>query len=233
MSDRARKVDLSAVPPTAEDDTFDRIYPHELRKHSAIHWTPVDVAAKAAAMLVTTPGTRVLDVGCGVGKFCLVGASTTAGAFTGIEQRPPLVAAARQAAARLGLSGVEFVCGNITAVDFANYDAFYLYNPFEENDPHGHRMDASVPLSPLLLQRYHAHVRKQLGSLPLETRVVTYAGYADEIPGCYEGETTLFRDQPKLWVKRRPFDPVLDRLALGGSRSYRGAHGWAGPRRRA
>ena len=30
------------------------------------------------------------------------------------------------------------------------------------------------------------------------TRVVTYAGYADEIPACYDCELSLFRDELKL-----------------------------------
>ena len=44
-----------------------------------MHWTPVHVARRAAQFLVTGPETRVLDVGSGPGKFCLVGALATQG----------------------------------------------------------------------------------------------------------------------------------------------------------
>lgn len=219
-------------PWSIEDEKFDQIYSRRIRKLSAFHWTPVRVAAEAAAMLVTAPGTRVLDVGCGAGKFCLVAASLADGQFIGIEQRKDLVAAARGAVRRLKLPNVRFVRGNIMEIAFAKYDAFYLYNPFEENMARGHRIDATVPLSPLLFKRYNAYVAAQLGPLPLGTRVVTYAGYADEIPSCYDCQSTLFRDDLKLWIKARAYDPELERLGLKSSRSYRGTQGWAAPRRR-
>jgi SAM-dependent methyltransferase len=245
-------------PFSIEDEKFDLIYPPNVRKLSSVFWTPVAVAAEAAKMLVTDQtchgeglakaGTRVLDIGCGPGKFCLVGASLTNGRFTGVEQRSDLVAAARQAATDLGLprppardsirsslgeggSNVEFIDGNVLEVDFANYDAFYLFNPFEENMYGGHKIDSAVPLSPTLFKRYTSHVAAQLGARPLGTRVVTYAGYADDIPACYYCEEALFGDDLKLWIKQREHEPDIERLGLNVSRSYRGAIGWASPRR--
>src|ERR1700730_11082711 len=100
-------------PFSIEDEKFDRIYPQEIRELSSLCWTPVAVAAEAAKMLVTASGLRVLDIGCGPGKFCLVGASLTDGRFTGVEQRSGLVAEARQAASNLGLADVEFIHGNV------------------------------------------------------------------------------------------------------------------------
>src|SRR6187399_1923762 len=96
-----------------EDEKFDQIYLPSIRQLSPIFWTPVAVAAEAAKLLGTTKETRVLDVGCGVGKFCLVAASLSEGRFTGIEQRAELVAAARKAAADLNLEGVEFLHANL------------------------------------------------------------------------------------------------------------------------
>jgi SAM-dependent methyltransferase len=221
-----------AQPETrsVEDEKFDQIYPPRIRKHSALHWTPVRVAAEAARFLVTAPGTRVLDIGCGPAKFCLIAASLTDGTFTGIEQRAELVAAARSAALRLQLEDIEIIHGNMLDLPFADYDAFYLYNPFEENMAGGHKIDAAVPLSPLLFRRYNRHVVEQLGAMPMGTRAVTYAGYADEIPACYDCESTLFEDELKLWIKRREYDPEIERLGLHTSRSYRGPSGWGPPR---
>ncbi len=214
-----------------EDEKFDQIYPARIRKLSPLQWTPVRVAAKAVRFLVPARHTRVLDIGCGPGKFCLVGAALAGGHFTGVEQRADLAAAARAAAKALGLFNVEVVHGNVTDIAFANYDAFYLFNPFEENMDRGCRIDSAVPLSPMLFKKYNNHVAAQLGLRPIGTRVVTYAGYADEIPSCYDCESTLFRDELKFWIKRREYDPGLDRLGLHVSRSYRGPTGWAPPRR--
>ena len=213
-----------------EDEKFDQVYSAGIRKLSALHWTPVRVATEAAKLLVTAPGTRVLDVGCGPAKFCLVAASVTRGSFTGVEQRANLVAAGRNAALRLQLDGVKLIHANVLAVPFAPYDAFYFYNPFEENMARGHKIDAAVPLSPLLFKRYSSYVAAQLGAMPVGTRAVTYAGYADEIPACYDCESALFRDELKLWIKRREYDPNMERLGLQTSRSYRGPNGWGPPR---
>jgi SAM-dependent methyltransferase len=220
------------VPFPIEDEKFDLIYPPEIRELSSLHWTPVNVAAAAARLLVTAPETRVLDVGCGPGKFCLVGASLTSGRFTGVEQRNELVAAAGQAATALGLAGVDFIHGNVMDVDFANYDAFYLFNPFEENMHYGHKIDAEVDFSPALFKRYTSHIAAQLGARPIGTRVATYAGYADDIPACYYCEEALFGDDLKLWIKQREYEPDLERLGLNVSRSYHGTIGWHPPRPR-
>jgi SAM-dependent methyltransferase len=224
-----------------EDEKFDLIYPRQIRELSSTFWTPVAVAAEAAKLLVTAPAcsavgsakarTRVLDIGCGPGKFCLVAASLTDGRFTGVEQRSDLVAAARQAATDLGLAGVEFIHGNVMDVVFADYDAFYLFNPFEENMHYGHKIDSEVRLSPALFKRYTSHVAVKLGARPMGTRVVTYAGYADDIPACYYCAEALFGDDLKLWIKQREYEPDIERLGLNVSRSHRGSNGWTPPRR--
>ena len=62
------------------DAELDQVFPEELRERSHLHWTPVAIALRAAALLVPEParsGVRVLDVGAGVGKMCLVGAVVT------------------------------------------------------------------------------------------------------------------------------------------------------------
>ena len=218
------------IPFSIEDEKFDLIYPRQIRELSPLHWTPVAVAVEAAKLLVTVSGLRVLDIGCGPGKFCLVAASLTDGQFTGVEQRSDLVAAARQAASHLALTEVEFIHGNVMDVTFADYDAFYLFNPFEENMHYGHKIDSAIHLSPALFKRYTSHVAAQLGARPIGTRVVTYAGYAEDIPACYYCELALFGDDLKLWIKQREYEPDIERLGLNVSRSYRGVRGWMTPR---
>jgi SAM-dependent methyltransferase len=190
-----------------EDACFDQIYPPKVQKLSWRHWTPVTVAVEAAKLLVTGPRTRVLDVGCGPGKFCLVAAALTDGQFTGIEQRSDLVAIARRAALRQWLTNVEIIHGNVTDFSFAGYDAFYLFNPFEENLFQRQKIDYSVPLSEALFKKYTHYVAAQLGNRPIGTRVVTYAGSADEIPACYDCEQAPLGGDLKLWIKTRDYAP--------------------------
>lgn len=186
-----------------EDDSFDSLYPRGVQEISPWHWTPVDVARKAAALLVSRPGTKVLDVGCGPGKFCVIGAATTKGVFTGIEQREELVGIARDLIHRSGIPRVEILLGNITSVDFGDHDAFYIFNPFEENVRQAYQIDASVELKYHLYDIYTRYVATQLADQPIGARVVTYAGKCEEIPPGYECHRTAFGGQLKLWVHTR------------------------------
>jgi 2-polyprenyl-3-methyl-5-hydroxy-6-metoxy-1,4-benzoquinol methylase len=98
-----------------EDNQFDLLYPPEIRALSRAHWTPVKVARRAASFLVREPGTRVLDIGCGPGKFCIVGALATPGRFTGVEQRKQLCELA-QATIEQGPGRIFFLsaaCGSV------------------------------------------------------------------------------------------------------------------------
>ncbi|WP_395745338.1 class I SAM-dependent methyltransferase [Prosthecobacter sp.] len=185
------------------DHEFDLNYPEHIRAQSECHWTPVDVCEMAAAWLVEKPGTRVLDIGCGPGKFCAIGAATTQGVFTGVEQRGRLVEAAREMLEHRCITGVEIVYGNITTVSFAAFDAFYLFNPFEENILPMLRIDREVEMEARLYDDYTLHVQTELERKPLGTRVVTYYGSCAEVPDCYECVKTADGGMLKLWVKTR------------------------------
>ena len=173
------------------------------------------VASAAAKLLVSKPGTWVLDIGCGPGKFCLIGSLLTDGHFTGIEQRSHLAKAARQAALDQGIYNVEIIHSNVTRVSFSNYDAFYLFNPFEENMFERQKIDGAVPLSATLYKKYTRYVAAELRAKPIGTRVATYAGHSHEVPSCYNCQLSGFAGSLKLWVKVRepvPEDERLDAL---------------------
>ena len=59
-----------------KDDDFDGIYPEEVRPMAFTHFTPIEIAIRAAKFLVQKSGTKVLDIGSGAGKFCKVAIST-------------------------------------------------------------------------------------------------------------------------------------------------------------
>jgi SAM-dependent methyltransferase len=186
-----------------EDNRFDLIYPPEIRALSVRHWTPVKVARRAAEYLVREPGTRVLDIGCGPGKFCIVGALATSGKFTGVEQRKRLSDIARAAIEQATISNAEIIHGNVAEINFSNFDAFYLFNPFEENLETRLKIDASVNLSGELYETYTEHVARQLALAPLGTRVVTYCGSCEEVPLGYECRESSLGFGLKFWEKTK------------------------------
>jgi hypothetical protein len=191
------------------DSQFDLVYPQEICALSSIHWTPITVACQAAKFLVPKPGIRVLDIGCGPGKFCTVGALTTNGKFTGMEQRKHLYDVACSVTEQADIPNVTIIHGNITDIEFSNFDAFYLYNPFEENLEISYRIDGAVSLSADLYQKYAEHVARQLALAPLGTRVATYCGSCEEVPlGYTPRERSLGQDKDlQFWEKTHHLPP--------------------------
>lgn len=191
----------TTLPLGETDEVFDNIYPRRIRRIADQHFTPVVAATRAAAFLVNRAGTKVLDVGSGAGKFCLVGASTTAGQFTGIEQREDLVVVATGIAKSCGLTNVNFVHGNILNTDFHRFDAFYLFNPFYENVNSARRMDDTVLLSQSLYESYCAYTFHQLEHMPADTRVVTYYTSRRNIPHDYRMVDSSDNGHLECWIK--------------------------------
>ncbi|MDB4952489.1 MAG: hypothetical protein JWO36_58 [Myxococcales bacterium] len=190
------------------DVVFDKIFTKQMRFLSALHWTPVETALRAAVLLDAEPESRILDVGSGVGKACLVAALATRSSWTGIEHDPILVEEADAAARLLGVTGrSQFICGDISAVDWDQYDGFYFYNPFESlqfNQPHA---------SPFVkYATFHNHLRRardRLSSARIGTRVVTYHGLGGDMPSGYDlvSREEANTGELALWVrtgKRRP-----------------------------
>jgi SAM-dependent methyltransferase len=207
------------------DQQFDSIYPRSIQNLSCRHWTPVEVCRKAAQWLVTARGTRVLDVGCGPGKFCIVAAASTPGDFTGVEQRAHLASIALGILRTYGISRVRIITANVTNIRFSQFDAFYIFNPFEENVLPSLRIDDAVELQPRLYAEYSAHVSDQLALTPPGTRVVTYCGDWIEIPDCFECAEDACAGQLKLWIRsgnrpsrsvtRGAMTPAGDMAAVG------------------
>jgi SAM-dependent methyltransferase len=171
----------------SSDADFDQIYDDDwLRQISALYWTPVAVARRAAKLLTAGGRRRVLDVGSGVGKFCIVGALTTGAQFVGVEQRPNLAAAARVAAIRLGAERAVFVVADFAALDFSAFDSFYLFNPFEELvNAEINPIDGTTELSPILFDHHVRSFVNKLSEAPRGARVLTYFGYGGPRPPGY------------------------------------------------
>jgi tRNA A58 N-methylase Trm61 len=184
-----------------DDADFDALYSVRMREVSELHFTPVDVAIVAARYLAAIPGTRVLDVGSGAGKFCFIGAACTEGHFTGVEQRESLFGLSEQLREQTGLPNTAFIRANITEIGFDGFDAFYLFNPFHENIFQNNPIDDSIVLDKQLYAVYCDYVREQLDSMPIGTRLATYFSYGEEVPGSYILQYFDFDRKLKMWRK--------------------------------
>lgn len=183
------------------DEAFNEIYPESIRKFSGRHWTPVAVAKMAAAFLAEKPGARILDIGSGAGKFCMIGAASTQGYFTGVEQRSELVKFCEKAARIHHLRNVRYINANITSIDLKAYDGFYLFNPFRENIDGTALIDNSVETGPHLFEVYGRYVYERLSACRIGTRVATYWNSVTDIPSQYTVVGTGFNGLLNLFEK--------------------------------
>ncbi|MGK5085273.1 methyltransferase domain-containing protein [Bdellovibrionota bacterium FG-1] len=197
------------------DFRFDQIYPSAIRKLSETHWTPVEVAIRAAELLVTSGKSRVLDVGAGCGKFCTVAALSSHGHFIGIEQRPHLSEVARKTAEELGANQASFIQGNMADLDWSFFDSFYLFNPFYENKMKSIRIDETVSHNQDKFNRYIEIVQTKLRVARPGTQVATYHGFGGDMPVGYHRmkREPIGTSYLELWVKLDLPKPVLKRTS--------------------
>jgi SAM-dependent methyltransferase len=195
----------SGISPA--DGVFDRALPRELRAVSDQYWTPLDVAVRAAKWLDQLGVRNVVDIGAGAGKFCVAAALAGHAHFTGVEQRSHLVGAARDLACLFEVSDrVSFVHGAFAEIPVIEADAYYLYNPFEENlfGPEDH-LDEQVELNAARYHRDIAAVEQMLRTAAVGTYLLTYNGFGGRIPASYR-EVLVDREVLnvlRMWRKTR------------------------------
>jgi hypothetical protein len=186
-----------------EDDVFNAIYPEPIRKLAKRHWTPVEVAKQASEFLAKNPGTKVLDLGSGAGKFCFVGAIHTKGRFTGIEQRVNLVRLSNKIKSAYHIENLEFIQANISGISLSDHEAFYFYNSFHENIDQTAKIDDQVETHPCLYASYSDSLRRKLSLKPVGTRLVTYWSSCNEVPASFHVVYSSFEGKLKFWKKIR------------------------------
>lgn len=184
------------------DEKFHLLYTASIQSLARRHWTPLNVARKAARFLAAENNVRILDIGSGVGKFCLAAAHFMPRAFyTGVEQRKELVGYAESARNNLGLKNVAFIHANFTQLDFKNYDHFYFYNSFYENFGITDKIDDSIDYSGKLYHSYARYMLKQLEQKPAGTRLATFHSLEDEVPEGYLVVGSEMDNELKFWIK--------------------------------
>jgi len=190
------------------DATFDGHLPLEARALSSRHWTPLAVAMRAAEWFDEFRIRTVLDVGSGAGKFCVAAALAGHSHFSGLEQRGRLVTCARSLAFSFGVQQrVHFLHGALGGVRLPAVDAYYFYNPFEENllAP-ASQIDGEVELSAERYARDLRAVRELLSAARAGSYVLTYNGLGGKLPASYQ-PVRIDRELPnvlRLWRKAVP-----------------------------
>lgn len=197
LKPRRHRVGMSTT-----DRAFDGLIPQELRHLSPRHWTPIEVAIRATTLLCATPGARILDVGSGVGKLCAVGALSAPGHWCGVEQHAVLVDTARRLSRALGVGDrTSYVHGDAFSIEWSDFDALYLYNPFEIPL----EVDAERPSADGFREQV-ARMQARLAALPEATRIVTFHGFGGVMPSSYDlvyqERVPVVGQDLVLWIQR-------------------------------
>ena len=184
-----------------DDLRFNQLFPKRIQTKATRHWTPVEVAKAAADFLAPDKGAHVLDIGSGIGKFCLTAAYHKPEAvFYGVEQRKDLAGYAFDVGCTFGIYNVSFIHGNFTHIDFRQFDSFYFFNSFYENLEGTEKIDYTIEHSSALYNYYSRYLYKQLEGMRKGTRIATYHSLEDEIPPSYYVVKTAFNGLLKFWI---------------------------------
>jgi 16S rRNA G966 N2-methylase RsmD len=164
----------------------------------------VEVVLSILELLNLNEGAKVLDVGSGSGKFCLVGALNSTASFFGVEQRQSLVKMAKQLAAAFDLDNASFIYGNAVQLDWSDFDVIYLFNPYYENImDESLRIDLDVKVGQDKYKSYITETINKLSQLNVGTKIVTYYGFGQELPDNFKLITSIptGASQIDLWIK--------------------------------
>lgn len=144
----------------------------------------------------------MLDIGSGVGKFCLTAGQLSNAQFTGVELRQSFVDVSNELKQKIKSSNVNFICTDIKQIDFRDYTAFYFYNPFCEMLSEKVLIDDQVSYSRDGHRSYEDYVYDQLAQMPVGTKIVTYCSPQFIMPPDYELRELYFEGTLSLWTKQ-------------------------------
>jgi SAM-dependent methyltransferase len=188
---------------TESDSKFDKIYPTRYQDISKIHWTPVEVVKTAINWLEGNEPKKILDIGSGVGKFCVIGSILSKFTFVGVEKRKNLVRQSRKAATFFKTKNVSFINDNITNINFQEFDAFYYFNPFCEQIAYSNWIDQKPDFSEKKYKHYEDYVIRELSAMPIGTKVITYCSDDLQLANSYRLKNMMFNGLLLLWVKEQ------------------------------
>jgi len=186
-----------------QDDTaFENVLSKSVQGHSYIHWTPIEVIQMAVHWLGTESQNKILDIGSGVGKFCIIGGMNSRAHFTGVEKRKNLVEQANKLRSDLALTNVQFIHSDITKIDFSDFTSFYFYNPFCEHMALSGGIDDQIQFDEDAFYAYQDFVEEQLKRTPKGTKLVKYCSPDFDISMDFDLADMYFEGQLQLWIKR-------------------------------
>ncbi len=169
---------------TVQDWEFDQIFPKYYQCQSAIHWSPISVARQISEWIRPLNKRSIIDIGCGVGKLCLLLRILTQYEIFGIEQRSNLVKIANKIIEINSLKDISIIGMNMLDLDWNLHDIYYLYNPFQEHitDDGFCIIEKNLEFNKENYARYTSEVFRQLTWAKPGKVLITFHGYGCHVP---------------------------------------------------
>lgn len=187
------------------DSDFDKIFPHYYQLQSAVHWSSIQVAAQIADWIKPLKRKKFIDIGCGVGKLCILLRLLTDHEIYGIEQRRNLVKIANEIIERNNLQNLFVTEENMLDLNWADYDIYYLYNPFQEHvvgEGIG-VLEGNVDFDKKHFVHYTSEVFRQLAWAAPGKCLITFHGYGGSVPRSWKMTKSRHIENGDLtmWIK--------------------------------
>lgn len=165
------------------DVFFDQIFPESLQGDiSEDHWTPVEIA-KTASSWLSEFAYEICDLGCGSGKFCLVGAAITYSNYTGVDYRKSLIDVANGIVSDHYLNqNISFIHQDFCKMDLTPFNGFYFYNPYLEHLFKTPLLTQEIKTDLSKIRTYTSHLKNYFASVNKPISIVTYDNVFSIIP---------------------------------------------------
>ncbi|WP_341864917.1 methyltransferase [Leptospira brenneri] len=168
------------------DKIWDSYLPKKFQTLSPYQWTPIFVIERTWKFLLEDQVKSVLDLGSGVGKFCVYLSLLSKGSFPilGLEDRKELVSVSQAMKEQWKATNVDFQNTNFLKDFPLGHSHYYCFNPLYETMKGSHRIDD-------LKEKSANQFLKDLQSLKLnflllkpKTKLITYHGFGGSyLPG--------------------------------------------------
>jgi 16S rRNA A1518/A1519 N6-dimethyltransferase RsmA/KsgA/DIM1 with predicted DNA glycosylase/AP lyase activity len=184
------------------DLNFLSLFSEKIKLANKNHFTPIEVIKKANTFLSQETNTKILDIGSGIGKFCLTAAYLNpSNEYYGIEQREDLHSEAELGKQKLNIVNAHFMHGNIDQLKFKQYNHFYFFNSFHEQLDEADKLDQSISHDANLYYYYNRYFHKQLSNMPSGTKLACFFTLDDEVPSDYLCVAEYFDGKLKCYIK--------------------------------
>jgi len=188
-----------------EETEFDQIFPPYYQYHSTIHWSSIRVARQISNWIKPLNRKSVVDIGCGVGKLCLLLRILTNYEIFGIEQRPKLVEIANKIIKVNAFKNISITQMNMLDLNWDLHEIYYLYNPFQEHiaDEDICVIEKDIELDTKNYAHYTSEVFRQLTWAKPGKVLITFHGYGGIVPSAWRMVANRHIDNGDLtmWIK--------------------------------